>query len=202
LSELKDYVPEWVRIQRIQRDVPAQYIDAGVDKSNLRQMVEAEMKKHGKSCRCIRCREVGHRILKDKIKINEDSIGLDCHHYNASESEEVFISLVEEDHDVLVGFLRLRDIVNSHRYEIQKKPCMIIRELKVLGREVSIGKRSSEGLQHRGFGKELIYEAERICVEEFDKKSLFVLSGAGVKEYYRKIGFKDNGMYLSKTLDK
>lgn len=43
-------------------------------------------------------------------------------------------------------------------------------------------------------------EAERICSEEFDKKHLFVLSGVGVKEYYRKLGFKDNGVYLSKTI--
>jgi len=56
------------------------------------------------------------------------------------------------------------------------------------------------GLQHKGFGKELIDEAIKITVEEFDKKHLFVLSGVGVKAYYRKLGFKDDGVYLSKTL--
>ena len=77
---------------------------------------------------------------------------------------------------------------------------MIIRELKVLGRELSIGQKAGEGWQHKGFGKELIDEAERICLEEFDKKHLFVLSGVGVKEYYRKLSFKDDGVYLSKTI--
>jgi len=90
--------------------------------------------------------------------------------------------------------------MNSHRHELQKNPCMIIRELKVVGRELSIGERTDKGLQHKGFGKELINEAERICLEVFDKKHLFVLSGVGVKEYYRKLGFKEYGAYLSKII--
>jgi elongator complex protein 3 len=158
------------------------------------------MKAHGESCRCIRCREIGHKSLKEEIKLKEDDIVFDTNFYNASGGEEVFISLVEKKHDLLVGYLRLREIVNSHRFELLKTPCMIIRELKVLGRELSIGQRTKEGVQHRGFGKELIDEAERICLEEFDKKLLFVLSGVGVKEYYRKHGFKDEGLYLNKTL--
>ena len=77
---------------------------------------------------------------------------------------------------------------------------MIIRELKVLGRELQIGERTEKGWQHRGYGQELINEAERICKEEYGKKHLFVLSGVGVKEYYRKLGFKDIGLYLKKPL--
>lgn len=200
VAELKSYIPEWVRIQRIQRDVPLPYIDAGVDKSNLRQYVSDELKKYGKECRCIRCREIGHKSIKGAIEIDEDSIGLDFEHYEASGSEEVFISLVETNNDALIGYLRLRNITSSHRYELVKNPCMIIRELKILGRELAIGERSKNGLQHRGFGKELIDEAQRICVEDFDKKHLFVLSGVGVKEYYRNLGFKDDGFYLCKVI--
>ena len=199
IAEIKTYVPEWIRIQRIQRDVPSQYIDAGVDKSNLRQYVEEEMKKHGLECNCIRCREIGHISLRKDIEINEEDIGLSCGYYDASESEEIFISLVEKNHDALIGYLRLRDIENSHRNEL-KEPCMIIRELKIVGQELSLGKRSKKSLQHKGYGKELIDEAERICQEEFDKNNLFVLSGVGVKEYYRKLGFKDQGVYLKKKI--
>jgi len=200
IARLKEYVPEWVRIQRIQRDVPSQYIDAGVDKSNLRQLVEAEMKEHGEACRCIRCREIGHKSLKEEIEVDENRIVFDTSFYDASGSEEVFISLVESQHDALVGYLRLRDIVNSHRSELLRNPCMIIRELKVLGRELPIGQHSKNGLQHKGYGKELLCEAERVCLEEFDKKYLFVLSGVGVKDYYRRLGFKDNDVYLSKVI--
>jgi elongator complex protein 3 len=200
VANLKNIVPEWVRIQRIQRDVPSQFIDAGVDKSNLRQYVEKEMQKHEWNCRCIRCREIGHKSLKQEIKIDEENISLNSSFYDASGGEEVFISLVEEDTDSLIGYLRLRNIVNSHRDELTKNPCTIIRELKIVGRELSLGKRTKNGLQHKGFGKELIDEAERITIEVFDKKHLFVLSGVGVKEYYRKLNFIDNGVYLSKTI--
>jgi elongator complex protein 3 len=200
IAKIKSFIPEWIRIQRIQRDVPSQYINAGVNKSNLRQYVEDELNKQGISCRCIRCREYGHKALKQKIEIDDKKISLDCIHYDASDSEEVFISLVEEEYDALIGYLRLRDINTSHRIELSKNPCTIIRELKVVGRELPIGERSNIGLQHKGFGKELISEAEKITVEEFDKKHLFVLSGVGVKNYYRNLGFKDNGVYLSKTL--
>jgi len=199
IVKLKTILPEWVRIQRIQRDVPSQYIDAGVDKSNLRQLVNEEMKKQNIKCRCIRCREVGHKSLIDNIKINDDNINLECNYYNASSGEEIFISLVEKNHDALIGYLRLRDITNSHRIELSKYPCMIIRELKIVGRELPIGDKTNKAFQHKGYGKELITEAERICFEEFDKKYLFVLSGVGVKNYYRKIGFKNYGVYLYKN---
>jgi elongator complex protein 3 len=77
---------------------------------------------------------------------------------------------------------------------------MIIRELRVVGRELPIGKKSKKGMQHKGFGKELLDEAERICSEEYDKKHIFVLSGVGVKEYYRNLGFKNNDVYLYKKI--
>jgi len=200
IATLKSYVPEWVRIQRIQRDIPSQYIEAGVDKSNLRQLVNSEMQKHNVKCRCIRCREIGHKTLDEDLELNYEDIDLVCSHYTASESEEVFISFVEQNTDALIGYLRLRDINNSHRSELQKQPCMIIRELKVLGRELAFGQRTEKGVQHKGYGKELINEAERICCEEFDKKYLFVLSGIGVKEYYKKLGFRNNGVYMYKPL--
>ena len=200
VATLKSYVPEWVRIQRIQRDIPSQYIEAGVDKSNLRQLVNSEMQKHNVKCRCIRCREIGHKTLDEDLELNYEDIGLVCSHYTASESEEVFISFVEQNTGALIGYLRLRDINNSHRSELQKQPCMIIRELKILGRELAFGQRTKKGVQHKGYGKELINEAERICCEEFDKKYLFVLSGIGVKEYYKKLGFRNNAVYMYKPL--
>ena len=201
IAQMKEYIPEWVRIQRIQRDVPAQKISSGVTKGNLRQLVEQEMKNHGKACRCIRCREIGHISLKESINLNNEDVVFSLHQYEASNGIEIFISLEDKIQDVIIGYLRLRDITNTHRCELRKKPCMIIRELKVLGRELSIGQKTDKGLQHRGYGKELVGEAERICSEDFDKKKLFVLSGVGVREYYRRLDFSDDGTYLSKCLD-
>jgi elongator complex protein 3 len=200
IAKIKESVPEWIRIQRIQRDVPAPYITAGVVKSNLRQLTENVLKNHGKTCRCIRCREIGHKSLKEKIEISEDNFGFNICYYDSSDGEEIFISLIDKKNDAIIGYLRLRDISQSHRYELIRVPCMIIRELKVVGRELPIGKRREKSLQHKGFGKELIEEAERICLEEYDKKYLFVLSGIGVKKYYRSLSFRDDGIYLCKIL--
>ena len=198
IARIKKNVPEWVRIQRIQRDIPSQHISTGIKNSNLRQYVEQDMLRHGFSCRCIRCREVGHRSLKRDDSSNTLFLEVVRRNYRASGSEEIFLSLEDLQQDVVVGYLRLRDIRFPYRPELVDEPCMIIRELRVLGREAPLGKRTSEAFQHRGYGKQLLNEAERICKEEYGKKQLFVLSGIGVKPYYRSLGFSDHGVYLGK----
>ncbi|MBN1859940.1 MAG: tRNA uridine(34) 5-carboxymethylaminomethyl modification radical SAM/GNAT enzyme Elp3 [Candidatus Thermoplasmatota archaeon] len=200
IALIKKDIPEWVRIQRIQRDIPSQEICTGIKKSNLRQYVEKEMQKQKTSCRCIRCREIGHTPLQKTEMVTDGSLICVHRQYKASNAEEWFVSLEDTTQDVLVGYLRLRDVVASHRPELQTEPCMIIREVKVLGREASIGSRTPEAYQHRGYGKKLVSEAERICSEQYGKKRLFVLSGVGVKPYYRKLGFVDDGVYLSKKI--
>ena len=47
IAEMKEYVPEWVRIQRIERDIPSNLIEAGIKKSNLRQVVQEKMRREG-----------------------------------------------------------------------------------------------------------------------------------------------------------
>ncbi|RLG49204.1 MAG: tRNA uridine(34) 5-carboxymethylaminomethyl modification radical SAM/GNAT enzyme Elp3, partial [Thermoproteota archaeon] len=56
--------------------------------------------------------------------------------------------------------------------------------------------------QHRGFGKALLAEAERIALEEFDKKKVLVISGVGAREYFRKRGYKrlDGSLYMMKRI--
>jgi elongator complex protein 3 len=199
IARIKTSVPEWVRIQRIQRDIPTQHIAGGITKSNLRQYVEKEMQQHGFSCRCIRCREIGHQS-EEKFTNHDFSLEIVHRRYHASDGEEIFVSLEEKTIDALVGYLRLRDVVRPHRTELSEGPGMVIRELRILGREAPLGERTAEAFQHRGYGKQLLHEAERICREEFDKKYLFVLSGVGVKPYYRNLGFSDEGVYLKKKV--
>jgi elongator complex protein 3 len=200
IAQIKKEVPEWIRIQRIQRDIPSQHIQTGIKNSNLRQYVEKQMHKQAFSCRCIRCREIGHQAGEKLSGSTILSLEVICRQYRASNSEEIFISLEDNARDILVGYLRLRNIVSPYRRELSKETCMIIRELKVLGREAPLGERTSEAFQHRGYGKKLLSEAERICKDEYDKKYLFVLSGVGVKPYYRNLGFSDDGPYLKKKV--
>lgn len=204
IAKMLSFVPEYVRIQRIQRDVPAQYIEAGVKKSNLRQLVNERLIEQNIQCNEIRSRELGHKSLKGQKKARKlsiDNVKLKKIIYPANGGTEVFLSLVIPTEDALVGYLRLRDVVKPHRYELKEHPSMIIRELKVVGQEISIGKTDNDGLQHQGFGKQLVREAERLCAEEFDKHHLFVLSGIGVKQYYiSHLNFNNNGIYLHKKV--
>ena len=200
IAEIKKDIPEWMRIQRIQRDIPAQKICAGIKKSNLRQYVEKEMQHQQTSCRCIRCREIGHSSLEKIKKYKNLHFSFIQRRYTASDAKEIFISFEDLEQHILVGYLRLRDVNNPHHFELYEEPCMIVRELKILGRETPIGRRTSDAFQHRGYGKQLLAEAERICFEEFGKKRLFILSGVGVKPYYRKLGFYDEGFYLAKKI--
>ena len=54
--------------------------------------------------------------------------------------------------------------------------------------------------QHKGLGKALLAEAERICKEEYNLKSLSVISAVGTRDYYRKIGYTNNGPFVTKIL--
>ncbi|MDI6916540.1 MAG: tRNA uridine(34) 5-carboxymethylaminomethyl modification radical SAM/GNAT enzyme Elp3 [Thermoplasmatales archaeon] len=197
ITEVKRIVPRWVRIQRIQRDIPVPLIDDGVKKSNLRQIVEEKMKKIKIKCNCIRCREVGHKMLKG-IMPDVNNIKLLRMDYGASGGKEIFLSFEDLKKDILIGYARLRKPGKPHRKEI--KDCILIRELKVFGQMVPIGEKPEYEWQHRGYGKELMKECELITKKEFGCKKILVNSGAGARNYYRKLGYRKNGVYMGRVL--
>ena len=200
IVQVKKMVPEWVRIMRVQRDIPAYMIVDGVDRSNLRELALNRLREEGYRCRCIRCREAGHRWLRDHIQPNPESIEVHVQGYEASGGKEFFISSEDEENDVLVGYLRLRfPSEKAHRPEIRGKSVSLIRELRVCGEMVPVGRHSDHALQHRGWGRRLIEEAERIS-REWGMERIIVTSALGTKEYYRKLGFSYDGAYMSKAL--
>ena len=182
LCRMKEAVPEYVRIQRIQRDIPVPQITAGIMKSNIRQLVADEMERRGTECRCIRCREVGHRGIKLE---DPDKVSLKITEYDASGGKEYFVALEYEDS--LVGYVRVR---------VDDNPVATIRELKVFGKIVSIGE-DGDDWQHRGYGKTLVAEAERIAKEN-SKQGIRVTSGVGVRKYYESLGFRKALPYMQK----
>jgi len=199
--EVKKIVPPWVRIMRVQRDIPAFLIEAGVDQSNLRQVVLQKLREHGMRCRCIRCREVGHRWLKDKVKPDPDNIQIQTIKEKASGGEEIFLSAEDAVNAVLVGFLRLRiPSEKAHRPEIFCEKVSIVRELHVYGPLVPVGRRLAGAWQHKGYGEILLSEAERMSREEYDCRKVVVISALGTKRYYRRLGYGYDGPYVSKVL--
>jgi elongator complex protein 3 len=202
IVEIKKSIPPWVRIMRVQRDIPAPLIVAGVNKSNLRQLVRQKLEEQGIGCRCIRCREVGHRMAIDKVRIDPEKVKILTTKYAASEGEETFISAEDTKNDALIGYLRLRiPSGNAHRPEIKSNPCLIVRELHVYGPLVPVGKHLAKAWQHKGYGGILLAEAERITREDYGLKKILVISALGTKQYYMRFGYQYDGAYMSKKLE-
>jgi elongator complex protein 3 len=197
LADVKSRFPPWVRVQRIQRDIPVQLIGDGVKKGNLRQLVRKRMDERGQRCRCIRCREVGHLGIHTDGK---EAIALRTELYGAAGGTEAFLSL-ETPQGGLAGYLRLRKpSADAHRPEISDGQSSVVRELRVLGELVPLKGRPGKRWQHRGFGMMLLEEAERMSREDWRMGRILVNSGAGARGYYRRAGYGPAGPYLGKTL--
>lgn len=196
VSDAMRFVPKWCRVMRVQRDIPSTVIDAGPNMTNMRQLVEKKIKEKGIIERDIRAREPRNK------KIDWKSVKLLREDYESSGAKEIFLSFEDTKNDFLVGFCRLRIIPKSHRPEIPPNSAGI-RELHVYGSAVAIGEEGTKGeAQHKGLGKKLMAEAERIAKEEFNCKKILVISGIGVREYYKKLGYQRDGPYMSKNLFK
>jgi elongator complex protein 3 len=201
IAEIKKTLPRWVRVMRVQRDIPADLIVAGVKKSNLRQLAKQKLAEQGKECACIRCREVGHRLVANNVTTESSKIQTLTTSYNASQGKELFISAEDPENNVLIGYLRLRvPSAKAHRTEISIVPSAIVRELHVCGPLVPVGKHLSQAWQHKGYGSLLLREAERVAKEDYGLKKLLVISALGTKRYYLRFGYKCDGVYVSKLL--
>ncbi len=197
LSKVKPIIPPWIRVMRVQRDIPLHQIEAGVTKSNLRQLVKARLKELGTSCNCIRCREVGHRT-RDGVQVDSDSLGVIHRKYEASGGIEDFIS-AEDKNQTLIGFIRLRiPSENPHRPEITSKTGLI-RELHVYGEMTPVGE-AAQDWQHQGWGEKLMLEAEKTAQEQYDMDRMIVMSALGTKQYYERLGYQKENVYVGKLL--
>jgi elongator complex protein 3 len=196
LADVKERLPKWVRIQRIQRDIPVQLIESGGKKSHLRELVQDELASRGNKCQCIRCREAGHNYLKGKVP---EVIDLIVDEYEASGGKEFFVSFEDVENDILIGFSRLRiPSINAHRTEMVS--AAVIRELRTVSQQVPISERNNDSWQHRGFGEKLIEKCKELTTDN-GKELLLVTSGIGAREYYRKLGFERVGPYMGIDLE-
>lgn len=194
LAKVKEMVPKWVRISRIQRDIPVQHIAAGSKRSDLRNLVLSKLKTAGGRCACIRCREVG-RAMGDR-PLGEPDVRVE--EYASSGGKEAFVSI--EDDDALYGFVRLRfPSQKAHRPEIKGREVAIIREIRVLGHSVPLGKRVDGRSQHTGLGMRLMRTAEDIARDR-ECERILVMSGVGVREYFRKLNYYLDGPYMTRVL--
>jgi len=186
VARIKAIVPRWCRIQRIQREIGAPQILGGPSKGDLRVLARDRLRSMGLACRCIRCREVGFRGIEPRA----DALQVLRKDYEASGGVEVFVSFEDPEREVLVGYVRLRLDSNG----------ATVRELKVLGRIVPIHEAPQDRWQHRGIGRRLMAESERIARDEFGSRRMRVTAGVGVRGYYRSLGYRLEHPYMVREL--
>ncbi|MFA5405901.1 MAG: tRNA uridine(34) 5-carboxymethylaminomethyl modification radical SAM/GNAT enzyme Elp3 [Candidatus Nanoarchaeia archaeon] len=170
-----EFIPPWVRVKRVMRDIPTTAISAGPKLSNLREVAWAKMIVE---CNCIRCRETGRK----RTAVNPSLSVID---YIASGGREFFISYEDFNTGALVGFARLR--LGREAF---------LRELHVYGKTTPVGLPANDW-QHKGYGALLLKEAELIAFAN-GYKSINVMSGVGVRGYYRKHGYLLEGDFMVK----
>ena len=192
--------PPWIRLPRVMRDIPDQYISAGLKCGNMRQNIEGEPGFVGKD---IRSREIGRHpqyMLKDAQ--------LFVRKYAASNGTEYFISFESKDNIALFGFCRLRILhVKDNKHSVYSPTLYnmgLIRELHVYGSLVGVNQLHNtniQGIQHNGIGKKLIQKAEQISFLRHFKRGTVVISGIGVRGYYEKQGYALRNNYMIKQFE-
>jgi len=189
LVRIKTLIPKYVRIPRLMRDIPGKFILAGCKDLALRGSIRKRMDELGIRCKCIRCREYGHRLRDDWVIGQPRLTRMDYETYGG---REIFLSYEDTD-ETLFGLLRMRIKTSAANVGLA-----LIRELHIFGPEVPLGEKGNQVAQHRGLGESLLREAERVARTEFYAGGLSILSGVGVREYYRSFGYKLENGYMVK----
>jgi elongator complex protein 3 len=201
LADLKPGIPPWTRVNRLFRDIPAHHIQAGVTTGNLREVVQAELRRRGVQCGCLRCREVKQQLL------DPASLSLRAHHYKSDLTDEWFLELVGapdvQSPAVTAAYLRLSlpqsDTVGSRAFLPEIAGNAMVRELHVYGQALGIGSASRGEPQHLGLGARLLDEARRVAtVAGYGRLS--VIAATGTQGYYAARGFSPGDLYMHMPL--
>jgi elongator complex protein 3 len=193
LKYVKRQVYPWIRINRVFRDFPTKEIMGGSKMTHMRDVILREMDKEGIKCNCLRCREVKFQ------NYNPKDIKLTINKFEASQGTEYFLSYTSGDEHILYGYLRLRFNNTNHGVLPVLHNTAMIRELHVLGIQVSVNseQNNKNKTQHQGLGTKLIRNAEFISLIH-GYKQISIISGVGVRNYYKKKGYNLIETYLIK----
>ncbi len=203
LLEMKKITPRYVRISRLIRDIPSTDVTAGSNITNLREYLQKKLHNENIRCQCLRCREIAHQLTHfPKQKLSLPILFVDS--YKASDGTEYFLSFEDEERKAVYAFCRFRiPSKNSSQtiYLPELKDTALLRELHTYGYLVPIHTETNkeDAPQHTGLGRRLMEKAEEIAkIHGFQK--IAVISGIGVREYYRKLGYTLERTYMVKKL--
>ena len=188
--------PPYTRISRMIRDISSGDILAGNKKTNLRETVDARLDAEGAHVEEMRHREVRAQEL------DPEKLALSAVPYETSVSQELFLQWTTPENK-LAGFLRLSlpkpKCVQARAEELPVGAGeAMIREVHVYGRVAAL-QEGGQNAQHLGLGRSLVQKACEIAYER-GYGAINVISAVGTREYYRRLGFADHGLYLQKTL--
>ncbi|MCP4664199.1 MAG: tRNA uridine(34) 5-carboxymethylaminomethyl modification radical SAM/GNAT enzyme Elp3 [bacterium] len=191
LCECLVRVPPYCRVTRVIRDIPGDEIAAGNKVTNLREVVERELRRRGLESRDIRARE----IRREPVEV--DQLRLERLEYATSTGWELFLQFVTQAKR-LVAFCRLA-LPRQPAFLSELGRRAVVREVHVYGVLVAIGDQRRGSSQHLGLGRRLIGEAARIAAARgYD--GLAVISAVGTRDYYRGLGFEDGELYQHRPL--
>ncbi|MBP7134317.1 tRNA uridine(34) 5-carboxymethylaminomethyl modification radical SAM/GNAT enzyme Elp3 [Patescibacteria group bacterium] len=210
MIKMKTRIPYYCRISRLIRDFPSTEISGGNLVTNLRDVIKLRMKERGLSCKCLRCREAGHRptLAPDTKPELMDEI------YENAGGEEHFLSIEDPARTTVLAFLRLRlpelgyvdadpktqRMLTEIRAGLPElEGAAFVRELHTYGQALRIRDDQGGAVQHKGLGRQLMLDAERIARDK-GYKTMAVISGIGVRQYYRDLGYELRGTYMCKDL--
>ena len=188
-----------MRINRVQRDFPVSnennfvgYVSNTIP-TNFRQLVLKKLHSFNLTCKCINCREI-----RDKESNPEKAI-LRIDKYEASDGIEHFISYNSKDMKYLYGFIRLRFNLNKNNGPFNDDYAYI-RELHVYGQVEKVNEKfKNDAVQHIGFGKKLLKQAEKLAWD-YGYENIAIISAVGTREYYKKNGYSLKNTYMIKKL--
>ena len=185
--------PSWVRLPRIVRDIPSNYIECGNTHANLRQMIDNQLNKEGIISMDIRSREIGRHT-----KYYSKPAQYNFTYYYANNGHNYHIEYVSYDKQALFGFIRLRFVEKENMiiFNVLKNRGLI-RELHVYGNTTAVNTSGNRTCQHTGIGKQLLWEAEKKTMEH-GLYGIVVISGEGVKGYYEKFGYREVDTFMIK----
>jgi elongator complex protein 3 len=188
VKDIMKIIPEYCRVMRVMREIPKDKLVKGLIKLDVRRNAEEELRDKNVKINEIRMREIGFNQ-----KGLDTDLSLRVIEYDASNGKEFFLQIVNKD-NILFGLLRLRFPKPTFIDEL--KDTAIIREVHVYGKALKLGEEGNLS-QHKGLGKMLMSKAEEIAKEAGYKK-IAVISGIGVREYYKKLGYVLEGTYMVK----
>lgn len=205
IADIKPTIPIYTRVNRIVRDIPANYIKAGSRRSSLRQDVHTELKKRNERCRCIRCREVRGTAVDTNDLVFED------HVYTPAYTQEHFLNY-QTANDQITGYLRLALPSKSTDLDFTSKrkalyalipeleDAALIREVHIYGQSLVVGSEQTGAAQHSGLGTELLEKTEQIA-KKAGLSKIVVIAAVGTRLYYEQRGFTRSGLYMTKELE-